>query len=243
MRLKSTQTETSVNKTGIYRWFISRHMNVCYSMDLSKSTIFFTPHKQNRCQYKKKVLVCEMSVFIQTIWANISPYAAQSRSHCLYYRMDFIRCGLVCSYFHLNPFNNIILLTGINCLHISTLDTILFLFWMKVGCCSPYDECCMLTLCMDVSNKIVDKEKCWIEIILRCVNVGWSPFSNFYGIYITHLNAPNNGTKCANRQFSCVRENTEKKERETKYMIWHNQRLDEDNNKYRIRINVRTKHA
>lgn len=65
-------------------------------------------------------------------------------------------------------------------------------------------------------------------------------FRNFYGIYITHLNTPNNSllAPTINLQYNvlmlvCVYVYVVKSERKIKErkknMIWHNQRIDEDN--------------
>lgn len=73
---------------------------------------------RNRCNKNE---TNDMSVFI---YSKRSAQAAQFiRSGIVFITFGFNSFRAIWLYFHMNPFNIIILLTGIGCLHISILDS------------------------------------------------------------------------------------------------------------------------
>lgn len=143
-------------------------MNVCYSMDLSKSIRFFFIYTRTQTLKADRKYVA-MSVFICTL-LNRPKFSVFALSLWL----EFIRAAFVVI-FSPNPFNIIILLTGINCLHISTLD-IFGWSWMAENDNSAVEHC---TLAFIRPIKLFGKEKVLNRDYMPCVNVGWISFRTF----------------------------------------------------------------
>lgn len=134
-----------VNKVGFYRWFISHHTECLLFYGFIKVNAFFHTHTFSMFAgkaaqlYALKIVNSWFSFLSRSVCPPIHPLSVYSivwpKPPNFPIRIVFIitRFLFLCRYsvvFSHDPFNIIILLTGINWLHISTLDV--FSVWMFV---------------------------------------------------------------------------------------------------------------
>lgn len=182
--LKSVHMKLSCKQN----WHLSMIYSAAYERLLFHGFIkvnafFGDKHTHTRTRDSKKLCVCDTNEQEMCQFSFVVSRAAQFffLSSIVFITLafiPFIRFELLLSslYFHMDPFNIIILLTGINRLHISTLDIFRWNQWLLLLMPpSPSPLLPWLSLFLrpiNASNvnivspiKIVDKEKCWMEII------------------------------------------------------------------------------
>lgn len=118
--IKMAKRNISTQSWHLSMIYFSANERLIFHGFVKVNTVFFIYTRTQTLRADRKYVA--MSVFICTL-LNRPKFSVFALSLWL----EFIRAAFVVI-FSPNPFNIIILLTGINCLHISTLD----IFWLKL---------------------------------------------------------------------------------------------------------------